>query len=182
LKPATTVDRQALAWHEAGHAVIAWAQGLAVQKVTIAPDAIVPRHAPTLGLPGFGPGATVLTAGAGPGDLKYSPKANTRRRVEAYARALLAGDVARRHAGIDAFLSARAGADRAEACELLALVCDSELEIEEHVRLLEIQTARLVALHWDLIGAVSRALQAHSELDAQQMRRILRAGDAGPTG
>jgi hypothetical protein len=171
-----------IAWHEAGHAVIAWAQGLPVQKVTIAPDAIVPRHAPMLGALGYGPGATMLSADADLGDLKYSPKANTRRRVEAFARALLAGDLSRRHAGIDPIQTARAEADRGEACELLALVCESEDEIEEHVRLLEIQTAKLVALHWDLIGAVSRALLERSELDAEQMRRILRGSNAGRLG
>jgi hypothetical protein len=168
-----------VAWHEAGHAVIAWAQGLPVQKVTIAPDAIVPRHAPLLGALGYGPGATMLVADADLGDLKYSPRANTRRRVESFARALLAGDLSRRHAGIDPIQTARAQADRSEACELLALVCQSEDEIEEHVRLLELQTAKLVALHWDMISAVSRALLEHSELDADQMRAILRGTSPG---
>ena len=170
-----TLQKKATAIHEAGHAVIAISQGLAITQISIHPDEDyrgVVVHPP---LPDS------VTD-------KIHPQFNRdKQRLAFEARAItsLAGAVAEfeyyRVIGSPKskrWLTTNSGArsDRAQAARLIVRLASSDEELKAYIDWLFIRTHNTVKhlLHWHAIEAVQDALLQHTTLTGKDVKEIYR--------
>jgi hypothetical protein len=163
------LDREATAYHEAGHFVMAyllrlWGWGQPqVRRVTI------PRNGEVKGLcrsyrtPSFRP------------DVDESPR--TELRLQGEIMAFFAGTTAEsRYRGCR---TARgAGHDRTIIADLVSRIAAGPDEERACLRWLSLRTERLVAAHWPTVELVAQALLARGTLTGKQLVAVIREADA----
>jgi hypothetical protein len=150
------------AYHEAGHAVAAFAEGRIrrIKNVTIAAShenggtLTDTEHWPTPALP--------------PNDRS----ARTRLRLEAEIIILLGGEIAeRRAAGRHNYPGVRT--DYHRATHLASRACGNERQEAPFLRWLLVRTEDLIALHWSAVQGVAAQLLRHKTLNGEHVRGII---------
>lgn len=137
----------ATAHHEAGHAVAAWTQNIAVRKISIVKGQ---------GLAGFIHHADIV-GGLRP-DADRSPR--VRLRLEKLVRVSLAGPAAQRKFNARSWRTYHGGEDHRKALDLIDHLSLNEAHAQAYIRLLELEAAHMVEMHWDIIVALAKELIA----------------------
>ena len=151
----------ATAYHEAGHAVIAWVHRVGLREVSIIPDA----DAGTLGhcgryrWPSFAPDAGL--------------DARTERRAMNLMMVHLAGrEAERRFTG--RYNHIGAAADLETAYTLAAYVTgDTDPETAAFLHWLTLRTRRALGIHWIAVEALATTLLNAQRLDGKQVREVI---------
>lgn len=159
-----------IAYHEAGHAVAAFIEGVPLGPITIIPDGNVQRNLRRRDLGnGFRP------------DVRRA--ANNRQKIEAEVIATFAGPAAE-----DAFTGRRnryaAQDDYPDIKKIASFVCESDEEMIAYLEWLAIRARRVVTdrRNWEAVKAVAAALLKHETIDAAKARTLIKAAmgkDAG---
>ncbi len=147
------------AYHEAGHAVIAWAQDVAITQVTIERDGkklgSVEHSNPMKGL-----------------DLDWDNRPMARYRVEKAIRIALAGGIAQRK-----FKPRSCGghdqSDRDNAIDLIFRITGSSEHADAYMNLLNIEAKGLVTKHWNLIEALARELMQRRTMSDKEIKAAI---------
>jgi hypothetical protein len=152
-----------IAYHEAGHAAAAWASGLPIRYVTIAPD----QETETLGhmMPGKNP------AGFHP-DRNMS--ANARDRIERQLICTFAGPEAEaRFAGRRSRI--HASGDHHQAVDLASRVYFDGEQLRLYLRLQQLSARALIGQTWvwQAVEALACALLQRTRINAGEARKIM---------
>jgi Peptidase family M41 len=147
-RPRRHPGRKALAYHEAGHAVIGYALGLEIEQITIIPNET------SLGQCRYRDWET-----SGPAD-----------DLDSHLRLILAGAVAEEIA----MGAPSRGSDERRALDLALLRSDSEAEAAERVDAARSRIARFLEEHWPVVKALAVALRRDRELDGPEAMGALR--------
>lgn len=173
----TVDDMRVIAYHEAGHAIVAWSRGVLLKEVRIGTDGGICKHA-----------------------LMVSPLLDPElmgkhdwTKVEKKALILLAGEVAEQIAGEMAQLagdkemvelcrfaheasseSVEPGSDREELRELVKLVFGNlGIRANEWIEQAEVNVKNILLCHWKKVCLLSNALVDQSFLDGVEATRII---------
>src|SRR6516165_9443188 len=153
----------ATAYHEAGHAVAAIMQGIAVHTVTIKPGDNyfgLTKHGKTR-MDGFQP------------DYESVPP-RVRDRMEKQARCALAGLIAQRRFSKSSIRQWHAHQDHRIAADLVSRLAHSIPETEAWLNLLHIQTEQIIDAHWYGVEAIAQALIKRNILRGSEARALIR--------
>lgn len=136
VKP-VAIDRDAVAHHEAGHAVAAYVLGLTVDRVTIQPE-------------GDAAGHVVHEYGCNMNEIIYEEDPDRQWALERAAIISLAGEIAQRRFRAESVEEWHGGADRLHVHHLLDnLAGETDQELRDAWwHLLVLRAERLVAQHW----------------------------------
>lgn len=152
-----------VAYHEAGHAVIAWTQRLAVYHASIA------SKAETLGY-------VVHSDSLHPRALLFDPRSlRTRVAAERNLRVALAGEVSQKlmdPGSVQRGLSS----DRLAVREILRQLhgeFNQEL-ISVHLRLVELEVEILIRKNWFAVEAVASELLSKKKLSGRKIQRVIK--------
>ena len=137
----------ATAYHEAGHAVAAWNQNIPIRKISV-------EKAP--GIAGFVHHAPIM-GGLRP-DVDRSSR--VRLRAEKLVRVYLAGPAAQRRYNARGWRTYHGGEDHRKTVDLIDYLSVNEVHAAAYIRLLELEAAHIVAVHWGLIVALAKELIA----------------------
>ncbi|MDC7746482.1 hypothetical protein [Rhizobium binxianense] len=151
------------AYHEAGHAVAAWTQRLAIYSASIAADR---ENA----------GYVIHQDSLRPGDLSFSPQsARTRLAAERNIRVALAGEIAQRLFDPSSVDHRHSANDRLAVNTLLVTLHGAMHRslIDAHLQLLEIETKLIVSKYWSVIEAVASELLRQERLTGARLRRVI---------
>jgi Peptidase family M41 len=150
---------EAIAYHEAGHAVACVVHHVRVRKATIVPDAEVLGH----------------VSHANPyGGVRLDVENSSRRarfRVERDILISLAGDAAERK-----FCNRRrfgAGSDYDRAVDAASYLCSSAEATEAYVNWLAVTASDWAEGHWPAIEKVAKALLQHKTLTGARVRELV---------
>jgi hypothetical protein len=161
--------REAIAYHEAGHACHGALLKLHAGRVSIIPNSAGEDGRFYYGHAVFDPfPAWARRGSASPGQVQLL--------VQRHIGMLLAGEIAETHYAGDADGSrARAESDRTRIYDLAGLVCRSSDEMDAYVEWLSVRTRRVVTgeISWLVIEAVATALLHHGTLSARAIRRTI---------
>jgi len=156
---------KAYAYHEAGHAVVAWDQGLRIHRGTIHADGNSPGHV----LHSWGVPAILFESGSGQ---------SLRTAVERNVRAALAGEVAQRRAAPKSIRSFDGAGDRENIADLLvALHGYNNERINVHQRLLVLETEGIVDRWWHCVEAVAQLLLDRRTVPGRDIRAAIFAAN-----
>jgi hypothetical protein len=156
------VNAQSSAYHEAGHAVVAWYHNIDLEMITLgtAEDEMGrTRHVdPLQGV-----------------DTAWGPTVADRIRMEQFVGVCLAGPLAQRNFSLVGFRRAHAEDDWQQAVDLLSYFVVNHEELEAYFRLLEIQTRNLLDLDfiWKSITNLATVLQECQTLSGAEANRII---------
>jgi hypothetical protein len=148
---------EAVAYHAAGHAVMAFHLRRGIKYVTIESDERAARHLQETKMPGFRP------------DLK-----DQKAKIEDQILISLAGPQAEKMK-TGRWNSKSAAGDYQCAVDLGLYVCPEGGELNTYLRWLGIRCARLVELRWREIEALAAELLVHKRLGARRIRAIIKA-------
>ena len=150
------------AYHEAGHAVMAWHEGLSINEISIVPD-----HKSS---------GRIIHANPLRGihlDMDNSNRA--RIRAESAIRVALAGPIAQRHYNPRGFQHRHAESDYELAKDRILYITGSGEEANAYMNLLEIQTRQIVTgLHWSLVDYLAKALLERQRLSRKEIRATIK--------
>lgn len=153
-----------VAFHEAGHAVVAWFVGLSPIRATVIP---ADDYLGCVGRPpAFGAGD----------DPQYDQKPGDQERAMLSAMVALAGTIAQRRSGYGRVLHAHGRGDRLHAVALAELFCETDDEARTWVKLCQIRTERVIDLLWPLVESIADRLSRMQELDAHQIAETIQSG------
>ncbi len=158
-----TKKLEATAYHEAGHAVAAWAHGVRTKHLSILPDDDSEgRHAHVPYFSGMHP------------DYDNSPR--VQRRLENMVLVCLAGPAAQQRFNPHGFRYSHGSHDRREAVDLLNYLVGSKQELQAYYNLIDIRARQFVgSVHrWRLIVGLAEALLDSGEMTGRQVRDTLR--------
>lgn len=156
---------QAIAYHEAGHAVVRWHYRLRMPKyVTIIPDEDSLGHI-------FGhkfPGKFDF------GETEWSGQ--TQLLLERRIRSIFAGPLAQKKFHPRGFRHAHAAGDYDQIADLGLRLGGDDETASAHIKLLELQTRNLLNTPqiWLFIEAVAEALLEQKKLSGKQVREVIR--------
>jgi hypothetical protein len=150
-------EREFLAFHEAGHAVMATILRRPIRRASI-------RQ--THGLTGY---VDYQHASSALGDVREEHRPI----IETDALILLAGRAAECERTLGSPLS-HASLDRQNARALLATLEDSEEVVMNWMRYLLVRAQSMLQQDWPLVHAVAHALLEHEELDGDAVLRVMR--------
>jgi hypothetical protein len=162
----TDSPREEVAYHEAGHAVVAFALKLGVKRLTIDPEGGAAGSVEHLR-------ASFSNDQMNEYEEKYG-KARLRIRVEPDLVVFLAGEIAQSMAGPSYDGSWE---DRGDAINRAERFCDSIEETEAYVSWLHVRASDLLRRHWLAVEAVARALLERKTLIGAVARRIALEAD-----
>lgn len=163
--------KEATAYHEAGHAVVALAQGLRMERVTIKPSEGSHGHARA----SLDELKGVLMNGEVAGR-------RLRNQIEKHMRQRLAGSISQRRFRPLSYRSHHSRDDDEFVLDLSAHLGLSPEEANVRIAQLGDETDRLIKAHWPEIIAVATALLERETLSAAQLRRIVSGKGKGRTG
>jgi hypothetical protein len=150
-----------IAFHEAGHAVVAWSRGIKVTSATIVParDFLgqVTQSNPLRGV-----------------RLDYDGSNRARLRAEAVIVVLLAGPVAERRHDSRLRRSRYGAHDHERAADLAMRVNGSDKAAEAHLNWLAIVARDEIDASWDLVERVARKLFEQRTLSAAEIAACCR--------
>lgn len=155
----TAGERDFVAYHEAGHAVIAMLQHLPVDRVTIDPNGEALGHAEH--------DTFYMTEeeGDNSGIVEWEQI-----RAEANARVALAGEIAQRMHDQNSVDPEHAASDRAKFSDCLLRLSADESEREAYAHLLRLQTENKLRTNWGAVERVAELLLIHTTIDAKALR------------
>jgi hypothetical protein len=148
------------AFHEAGHAVIAWSLGLKVHSATIVPA------------PGIHGGVEHANPLRGI-HLDYDGSDRARRRAEIAIIVCLAGPVAQQRYKPRSWRSYHGQYDHSQAADLALSLNGSDEATNAHLKYLAIVARDMVAALWPLIERVAGALIERRTLTAAEIATVL---------
>jgi len=150
-----------VAYHEAGHAVIAWRLGLLRKKGA----SIVPND--------YSSGRVHSRRGRGE-DGHTSNSGQAQLLAERYVMLCMAGIEAQRRHNPRSARSWQFESDRDQAIDWLGTVCEfSSDQFAAYWKLLQIRTRDMVQLHWKQIEAVAARLLVSKTLTGEQVRQVI---------
>jgi hypothetical protein len=156
---------EATAFHEAGHAAMAWRERIALKSVSIVPacgsSGRVFHHNPLAGI-----------------RLDCDGSNRARLRAERLVRVCFAGRLAQARYRANSYRRWHSGADDETAMHLLSAISASDRELAAYSRLLEIQTEQWLALDavWNRVEALAAELLRRREVSGKEAIRILEDG------
>ncbi len=154
---------EAIAHHEAGHAVASWSYGRRFKYATIVPD----DEGGSLGHVRYAPYPKALAD-----DIEVAMSPRARVFCEQSIICSLAGPAAeRRLTGRQNHVGARGDYDR--ATDLALRICGNGESATAFLRWLEIRTGDLIDGHWRRIERLAAALLAHQRLDYEASANAL---------
>lgn len=164
------VTDRAVAYHEAGHAVAAFKQGIGIRRISIMAEA---------GRDGFVHHAPVM--GRYRPDWDNSPQ--VRVRGERVIRICLAGPAAQRKFNPRTYRHWHAQGDFEQAAVMMSYLAAPGEHERAYMRLLKIETRRLVEHNWKLIGALANELIRRRKMSGAETMAFIRnwyASEAPP--
>lgn len=156
------VNAQSSAYHEAGHAVVAWYHNINLELITLgAAEDETGRTQHVDPLQGI--------------DTAWGPTVADRIRMEQLIGVCLAGPLAQRKFSLVGFRRAHAEDDWQQAVDLLSYFVVTHEELEAYFRLLEIQTRNLLNLDfvWKSIANLAAVLLECRTLSGAEINRII---------
>lgn len=153
---------QSTAYHEAGHAVIAWRNKVRIISLSIIPEEGLfgkIRHSnPLRGI-----------------DIEWDVSTHARMRMEKCVKVSLAGAIAQRKFNPKGYRTWGDEEDRKIAYDQLTHFVGSNEELEAYSKLLEIQTRNdlNIPFVWACVEAVAEALLERQELSGKDVRAII---------
>lgn len=160
---------ESTAYHEAGHAVMAVHEGVALLNVSIVSDG------DSQGRAGFSNPLSTFQL-----DVEITTK--SRWRMEKLVRVWLAGPEAQKRFNPRSWRRYHGEDDFKKAVDRIGYFATSNDEIEAYLRLLEIQVRQKLALSrvWQAVEALAGELLEHRELGGGEARAIIKAAMAPP--
>jgi ATP-dependent Zn protease len=151
-----------VAYHEAGHASLAFWQQIAVRYVTVVEDIDSLGHFTHWPKPSFRP------------DIKTDLR--TRARIENHARVSLAGVIAEARATGRRRNWRGAHTDLRNACDLVSYLTVSAEHLNVYLRLLWIETEGMLATphHWKAVEALAADLVKRRRMNGTEVKEVLR--------
>jgi ATP-dependent Zn protease len=152
----------ATAHHEAGHAVAAWTQNIALRKISIVkgPEfAGFVHHAPIMG--SLRPDA--------------DRSSRIRFRAEKLIRVCLAGPAAQLRFNARSWRTYHGGEDHRKALGLIDYLSVNEVHANAYIRLLELEAVHIVPVHWDFIEALAKELITVSTMTGSAIAQFFQA-------
>lgn len=156
------MNAQSSAYHEAGHAVIAWYHDINLETITLdAPYDEMGRARHVNPLQGV--------------DTAWGTTVADRMRMEQLVSVCLAGPLAQRKFSLVGFRRTHAEDDWQQAVDLLSYFVVCHEELEAYFRLLEVQTRNLLELDfiWQSISNLATVLLEHQTLSGAEINRII---------
>jgi ATP-dependent Zn protease len=150
------------AYHEAGHVVAAFMQGVPVRSVTIVPDKLEAY----LGLVQHGD----LTRGV---NLETDNSSRIRSRIEKLIVVGFAGTAAQRKYDRRSWRSFHSFGDDKSAALLADAVCSSPAASEAFLKWLAVTADDLIAAHWSDVEKIAKALVEEKTLTRARVRELL---------
>jgi hypothetical protein len=159
----------ATAYHEAGHAVVAWCLDVEVGSATIVPDNDSAGHV------NIEPEEPSTCAAICRGD----PWDPSRLRAEKLVMRLQAGEVAQRRYNSYSVRRAHSKDDFKKCVGILRIYAPDEkkLDVMPHYLMLRKWTIHLIEQHWHLVEAVAKALLERRELSGTQILDVILAAN-----
>ena len=155
-------NRAATAYHEAGHAVVAWRLGFKVRRVTITPgedhDGFAEHDSPLRGI-----------------HLDIDNSDRARLRAEKAIMICLAGTLAQRRFAPRSVRLWQGESDRDLATDLALRINGSGEAATAFLAWLNLRTADLIEAAWDSVEALAGALLEHRTLDARAAKAAMDA-------
>ena len=154
---------EATAFHEAGHAVMAFFEHLRVDEISIVENDDSKgrtRHEDPL--------RNIHL------DIDGSNRA--RLRAEAAIRVALAGPIAQRLHSPKGYRRYHGDFDHRQASEIISDITGSTEEANAYMRLLEIQTKQALGMKWPIVQHLAEALLERRRLSAKEIRTAIRDG------
>lgn len=163
---ASEEQRRATAYHEAGHAVVAYDQRIKVTTATIVPDSVNG----TDGLVTHDP----IRLESLKLDIDHIPP-RVRDQMERQARIYFAGEIAQRKFNPRSLRFHHSHDDRRSAMNLISRLTSSDRELGAWLKLLRIQTEEIVYqdYRWAQVEAVANALMRRGTLAGGVIRSVI---------
>ena len=155
-----TKKLESTAYHEAGHAVVAFELEIPVESVTIAPDE-------------ESVGSMIYQRRLQKLDDYGSISARRRATLEAHVRVLIAGWIAEKRFNPKGFRRSGAQEDQRTLITIVFLLSNSEKEARLYHRLLEVQTVQIVNRRWFAIKALAAALLKKETLSGEEAGKLI---------
>jgi hypothetical protein len=153
-------EREAIAYHEAGHAVAAWRQRVKIKSATIIPASDylgqIKHVSPLNGV-----------------SLEYDGSDRARIRAESAIILCLAGPSAQRRFNPRSVRSYHATSDHEIAADLVNRLDGNERSANAHLKWLSLVTDDLIALNWREVEGIALALLERGELSGNAIARLL---------
>jgi ATP-dependent Zn protease len=156
------------AYHEAGHAVAAFFEHLAIKSVTVVPDEGSFGKVKHYRTPSFRP--------------DVNADARTNQRVLAHMLVDLAGPAAEREIGGRAFRHATSHQDYQNAADLATRLCGSDESVNALLRWVGVCARDLVRTRWPMIELLAKALLTRRTLNGRQVREVILAATRNTGG
>ena len=159
-----TKELESIAYHEAGHAVVAWRVGVKAKSLSIIPE------------PGS-KGRYIHKPYFTDINPEYDTSPRAERRLKNMALVCLAGEIAQRRFNSGEWRHYHGERDFEQASDLLHYLAGSEDDWQAHVNAIHLQAQQMVKDRsvWLCIGDLAAALLEHRELSGTETVRIIRA-------
>jgi len=158
------------AYHEAGHAVVAWLQGVGLSRGSIVLEP--GRH---------GHIRHHLIFGCMPPPDSVLPGASAKFRLEKKVRISLAGPLAQKKFNSRTYRSWHGEADHNQAADCVSCLARPDDEFVAYWKLLEVQTRNLLNRNWPLVEAVAAALLVRRTLKGPEIVKVIYAAGHTPS-
>lgn len=148
--------RAATAYHEAGHAFVAWSLGVAVHRITIVPSGLIAGSVQH----------EKIIRGKYP-ELDGSMRA--RMRMEKNILIALAGPIAQRLYKSRSCRSWHSTGDYRAASDMALLINSSGKQASAYLKWLQIRTEEILIARWPLVHALAQELLRKGEIKGKEM-------------
>lgn len=158
------MNRQSTAYHEAGHAVVAFFNGFRIEYATIR------RDGDTAGMVKVKPRGKLDIESASP---------VMRDKVERWIVMTLAGDIAQRKFASRSSRTWQTTADRLTATDLALSVCGSGESATAYIAWLQIVAREIIEARWVFVERVATALLEKETISGNEIRAAIMQGRRG---
>ncbi|MEJ0068308.1 MAG: hypothetical protein WDO24_05775 [Pseudomonadota bacterium] len=173
MKRLGTLAREATAYHEAGHAMMAFLEDVRVKRISIKPNAESTGrvlHAEVMRRSD----SDMVRYGAGESVAKGW---RARLRIESLVRICLAGPIAQRTFNPRTWRAHHGASDHDLAIRALELLASSDRQIKayQHLLVVQVEEAVMMPMRWSCVQALAAALLENEELVCDEAVSIIRA-------